>query len=29
MEIILLELRKEMARSTNRKIPQPPEGETY
>lgn len=29
MEILLLELRKEMARGINRKLAQPPEGETY
>lgn len=29
METILLELRREMASSHNRKLPQPPEGTTY
>ncbi|KAG8860328.1 E2 ubiquitin-conjugating protein mms2 [Tulasnella sp. 330] len=29
MENILVELRKEMASPTNRKLPQPPEGSTY
>ncbi|GME77794.1 unnamed protein product [Ambrosiozyma monospora] len=29
MEIVLLELRKEMAHGVNRKLPQPAEGETF
>lgn len=29
METVLVELRREMASSSNRKAPQPPEGSTY
>ncbi|AET37977.1 E2 ubiquitin-conjugating protein MMS2 Ecym_2230 [Eremothecium cymbalariae DBVPG len=29
METLLLDLRKEMASSTNKKLPQPPEGSTF